>query len=235
MPALLQSKVFDDSPTAPTVSVTFDNPVVVTSLIHVTVNWFIGAADDPLISQCKDTRGNAFSHPVNYHAYDTFSKVVSEQWYGKVTTGGTDTVTVTLPATHAFHRIIVAEFSGIDLSTPVNASAITNSQQALEGTDAFVTAPITTDKNGCLLVASAIDGGAAFNSIVPGTGFATLGTTSAIDVSAEYRVQQLAALTQGTFTITDGARLDRCSSMIVAYNALPDPPPFVPLGRGASW
>jgi hypothetical protein len=233
VPALVQSASLQDDASLSTISVTLPNPVRAGNLIHVTNNWVVPSGDENPLGMA-DTIGNSYQRTL--HAFNPGS-VVTEHWFAREAVAGSCTVTLTFVAARTFKRMIVAEFSGCD--GPYDTSAATPNFAAVEGTDGFVTPSVTPSVSGCLLVATAVDVSAAFTTVVAGTGYTMIAVTQPTgDVATEYRVQPVAAATQGTFTITDAARGDASQSLITVYRpqlSLRSDAPFVPAGRGATW
>lgn len=93
-------------------------------------------------------------------------------WYCKNATGGATTVTPTVSGSFLARTLVIAEFSGVDTTAPLDVSNTAKAYGTTgTGTDAETSNSITPAGAGELIVAHLVDTGGNQGSISPGTGF----------------------------------------------------------------
>jgi len=207
----------DDVATSTTIAATFVANVTAGNLIVVHVGHESASGTTVTVA---DTLSNTYTE-VN-SAFDSVNGQKGWMFYAKNITGGACTVTATISVTETARRIIIDEYSGLDTTAPLDASAVQYESAPGTGTDAVNSTAFTTNAANDLVV------GATQNTsqATPGSGVITEGTNFKMRGSAgtsicktESRNLASAGSVDATFThssaqahITHGAAFKEAST-----------------------
>lgn len=200
------------SPVGGTVAVTFDANVGAGNLLVIGVSWDCTGAPTDTLSSIADTQTDTITligttlHTVNDQA--------TAYYYAKNTAGGACTITATFTANRAFRCISAAEYSGGDITTPLDVSSTTNDGAVVTGTDGLTTSSVTPANANSLIVGMVMCDGLA--GVTPGTNF-----TERVDPAAAGGVE-IEDLTQGTAasiaaTWTAGSASGRFNACVAGF------------------
>jgi hypothetical protein len=142
-------------------------------------------------------------------------------YYAKNIRGGTNTVTVNFGGSHAYRRILVGEYRGVDSTSPLDV-AKSNQGSASKATDNATSGSVITTANGDLVI-GAVENFNVNGMVQAGTGFAlecSVMDKGVIETAFEDRVAALAGSTAATFTF---AHTDPYIAEIVTFRASTGP------------
>lgn len=210
----VQSDIFGNAVGGSSVAVTSGASVTSGNILVVGVSWDNGTAE--ALSSLADNLGNTYTQ-----IGATTAKTVTNQcaifYYGTIATGGSCTVTATFLGSRDSRTIVIGEYSGRDISSPINTHSITSAGDFVTGTDGTVTSAIVPSTDGCDIVAICASGGAT-RTIDPGTGYNERedDATSA-QVQLEDFNQTTAASIVGRWTVS-AANVQQMNALVVALS-----------------
>jgi hypothetical protein len=162
-------------------------------LIVVGIQIGGGVSTGITISSVTDNVGNTYAEAGAARSIDTAAGSVVDIWYAKNSAAGATTLTITPSTTVTNAGVLIWEFSGADTSSPLDQTAVLNSQ-ASSATPSG--ASVTTAQTGelvmsLLAVAGNVTGIASGNAFVSdsglkGNGWAHLITTTAGTFAAQW-------------------------------------------------
>jgi len=157
----VQSNSASPSTTVSSIAVPFTNAQTAGDFIAVGVSWGSGVS----ISSITDTKGNAYTLAVGP---TTFSGAASAIYYAKniaAAAAGANTVTVTFSAATGTPDLRVAEYSGVNTTSPLDVTAVSTGTSATSDSGSAT----TTNANDLLI---------GINAVLSGTQSAGTGYTS---------------------------------------------------------
>ena len=193
------------------------------NLIAVVTSWGSSTAS-PTVS---DSAGN--NYVVACSAYSSAGDQSLAIYYAKSIKGGANTVTVNFGSAHAYRRILIAEYQGLDAVSPVDG-VITNLGTASTATDNATSGAETTMASGDLIF-GAVENYNANGTVSAGTGFTMrnfLTYAGVVETAFEDQVQSSAGSTAATYTFS---RSDSYIAQMVAFRAaavVDTTPPSIP-------
>jgi len=210
-PAMVQTAASMNDGTATTITQAFSSANTASNLIAVVTSWGTGTAS-PTVT---DTAGNSYTLATT--AYSSTGDQSLAIYYAKNIKSGANSVTVNFGGSHAWRRILVLEYSGLDPANPVDVSNL-NRSSTTGGTDSGTSGTITTTANGDLIL-GAVENYSANGSVVAGTGFTLrnyLNYNGVVETAVEDQVQTAAGSVAATFTFT---KTDSYIAEVVAFRA----------------
>jgi hypothetical protein len=177
------------------ISQSFGSPNVSGDLIVVAVSW----GDRPENVAVSDVLGNSYFLAVS--DYDINNTQGLAIFYAFNVQGGANTVTAGFSQADGYRRLVIAEYSGVATTSPLDAAA---KHQALArtATNQVTSGTGTTASNGDLIFGVAMDDSGNFGSISPGTSFSLRVALNNTDTAAEDMVQGAAGPVAATFTFS---------------------------------
>lgn len=200
--AHIQSREFQASPVqANSASIAYSSNVQASTLLSVLVAVYDGTLDDQVNSTTgviSDTRGNAWTRRVLLDGVSGGNSAMRLAIYTAVSNGaGACTVTINPGGSSTFIGGAVAEYSGVDTTTPVHTSATGTGTSAAPATGNLVTsvttAYIAIVSSSSDLPANVAAAGSATNRIQSPSG-------SSMAIATSDRGAGGTALTAGTYT-----------------------------------
>ena len=179
---------------ATTITKLFPSNVTAGNLIVVGVGW--GDSGTPPTCSVTDTLGNTFIS-IN-KIRDTNNKQSSEIFYAKNILGGADTITATFSASANYRRLVVSEYSGADITVPLDGNNGRLETAPGTGTDGCNSLTITPTANGALIWGIGQETGGT--TLTTGTNFTLRENAGTGEMMAESLIQSTAASIEATFT-----------------------------------
>ena len=127
------------------------------------------------ITNVNDNVGNAYTEIAGSHAVDTASNWASDIWYAKNSTAGATTISVSTSGPVAGFATVIWEFSGADITAPLDQAAALNSQPS--SSIALGASVNTTSANEAVISLSA--GAGTITGISAGNSFSNDSTATA--------------------------------------------------------
>ena len=176
------------------------------------VAWSSAFGAVPTISGIADNSNNAYVEAGSARSVDSTNHMV-DIWYAKNTNPGANSLTITPNPSGSSGAAVIWEFSGIDTVSPLDQTAVLNSQPA---TSSPAGAPITTTAPG-ELVLSLVAPQYWIVSLSGGSGF----LSDSILNQSPYTIgaAHLIAPSTGTYAPVWGTGLDTYASSAVSFRA----------------
>src|SRR5712692_9471292 len=193
---LVQTSGNSNDSASASVSQSFPSSNTSGNLIVVVASW--GSNQAPSIS-ARDTLGNSYF--VATRDWSSGNNQGLAILYAPNIRAGANVVTVDLGHSDAWRRIIVCEYAGLSVSSPLDAAA-KNQASAATTANSVTSAAGTTTTNGDLIFGAVMDDSGSFPTISPGTGFARRAFLNNMDTAIEDAVQTTAGPKVATFTFT---------------------------------
>lgn len=170
---------------------------------------------------CGDSFSNTFSSTSIYHTNATTEMGVC---WAITSSSGSDTISVTLPGSRIFTRMVVSEYHNTS-GTPLDVSAVSTATAATTtGSNNATTASATTTQTNDLVFGAIEDtGNAGLANLSAGTGYTSRGIETTPDndrFMTEDKIQATAASTAATFTDAFGSG-QQYLAVMVAFKAAP--------------
>ncbi|MGA3008022.1 MAG: DUF4038 domain-containing protein [Opitutaceae bacterium] len=226
VPVQVQHAATINDASATSISQAFASPNTGGNLIVVALSW--GNNTVPTVT---DSVGNTYTlattsfNPTGDQALGVF--------YAANVTAGANTVTANFPGSTPYSRLLIAEYSGVRKTTPVDVTA-TSQGTATNAPDNATSGTAATTNNGDLIFGAMENWDAKF-AFTAGTGFTLRNSVSdlgVIETAAEDAVQTTAGSTAATFTFSQG---DAYIAEMVAFNPSANgTPPSTPTGLSAT-
>ncbi|HTL17255.1 MAG TPA: DUF4038 domain-containing protein [Patescibacteria group bacterium] len=200
IPSLVQASSNIDDTFGTTISQPFASPTAVGNLVAVVISW----GDSTATPVVTDNTGNTYIKAVS-----TYSSAADQSlaiYYAKNVQGGASSVTVNFGGSHAWRRILIAEYRGIDPVNPVDG-VVANQGSATTATDNVTSGSIVATTNGDLIF-GAIENYSVSGTVSAGTGFSLRSFVmdmGVIETAFEDRVAGAAGSTAATFTFARAA------------------------------
>ena len=204
----------------------------------IVVGWQAGGGvNTPVtISSVTDNAGNTYAEAGAALSVDTAAGSVADVWYARNSVSGATTLTITPSSTITNGGAVIWEFSGADLSAPLDQTAILNSQAASATPSG---AAVTTSAAADVVISLAavagnvtgISSGNTFvsDSAIKGDGWAHLITSSAGTYAAQWNQSPA-----GTYASSTAAFKAAGSVTLTSNNPLLTVPASVTVPVGAS-
>jgi len=196
-PSMLQTTASINDSAGVSIQQAFSSANSSGNLIAVVTSWGTGMAT-PTVS---DTAGNSYLLATS--AYSSGGDQSLAIYYAKNIKPGTNAVTVSFGGSHAWRRVLIAEYRGIDPVNPVNG-IISNQASATTATDNVTSGLVTTTAAGDL-VFGAVENYSARGTVLAGTGFSlrnSLTYFGVIETAFEDKLQSAAGPAAATFSFT---------------------------------
>lgn len=148
-----------------------------------------------------DTAGNTYA--LGTSGYRSAGDQSLAIYYAKNIKAGSNTVTVNFGGSHAWRRILISEYSGIDPANPVDAMA-KNSGNATTAADNMTSSAAATTTSGDLIF-GAVENMYIRGNFSAGTGYAlrnSLSDAGIKETGIEDRLQTFAGPVAATFTLS---------------------------------
>lgn len=187
---------------ATTVAATFASALTPGNLIVVGVSWDTSSGAGTTSPVVTDSVGNTYVEIPNCKINDATHNQGITAFYARNINGGpTPTVTATWSVGVTFRRLVVAEYAGVDQTTPLDKSLVNLQPTPGTGADGASSGTVATTANG-ELVWSFTMGISGNPTQTAGTGFTKRSTTSvgAAEAGIEDLVQSTAGNIAGTWT-----------------------------------
>jgi trimeric autotransporter adhesin len=161
----------------------------------IVVGWQAdeGASTSTALSSITDNAGNTYAEAGNALSVDSATGSVADIWYAGSSMSGATTLTITPSSSVTNGVAVIWEFSGADLSAPLDQTAVLNSQTASAAPSG---AAVTTSAGADVVVSLAAMGGSVTgissgnnfvsDAAVQNTGWAYLITSSAGTYAAQW-------------------------------------------------
>jgi len=225
-PAQVQNAAAINNASATSISRAFTSPNTAGDLIIVALSWGNNAA--PTVT---DTAGNSYALATT--SYSAPGNQALGVFYAVNVVAGANTVTATFPGSTPFRRILIAEYSGLRKSMPVDVTA-TNQGSATNAPNNATSGTATTTTSGDLIF-GAMENWDAQHAFTAGTGLILRNSVSnlgVIETADEDSVQTIAGSTAATFTFSQG---DFYIVEMVAFKPSGNgTPPSTPTGLSAT-
>ena len=174
-----------------TVSRAFTSANAVGNFIAVAVSWGNSAT-----FSCSDTQGNVYAMATT--AYDSSNGQSLGICYAPNIKAGANTVKVTFSSSASHRRLIIHEYSGIAVTSPVDVTA-KNIANGTTGSNAITSTAATTTVPGALIFGATMDD-TWVTSVTAGTGFTQRNSVNNKDLVTQDRVQATAGPVASTMT-----------------------------------
>ena len=200
------------------ISRAFASPNVSGDLIVVAVSW----GDRPENVVVSDVAGNTYFLAAS--GYDPNNTEGLATFYAFNVHAGPNTVTARFSQADGYRRLIIAEYSGIATSAPLDGAA-KNQGTASTATNHVTSGMGTTSSNGDLIFGVVMDDSGNFGTISPGSNFNLRVALNNTDTASEDAVQSAAGPVAATFTF---GLADHYLAQMAAFRALGGalPPPI---------
>jgi trimeric autotransporter adhesin len=203
----------------------------------IVVGWQTGVGVDTsvTISSVTDSAGNTYAEAGAALSVDTVAGSVADVWYAKNSVSGATTLTITPSSAVTSGAAVIWEFSGADLSAPLDQTGVLNSQAASAMPSG---APVTTSAGADVVISlttasnvTGISSGNAFDgdSTIQGNGWAHLITSSSGTYAAQWNQNPA-----GTYASSTVAFKAAGSVTLSSNNPLLTVPASVTVPAGAS-
>ena len=160
----------------------------------IVVGWQAGggANTSVTVSSVTDNAGNTYAEAGPARSVDTVAGSIADVWYAMNSVSGATTLTITPSSTVTNGGAVIWEFSGADLSAPLDQTAVFNSQAA---SAAPAGAPVTTSAGADVVISLATGGNVTgissgnnfvSDSALKGNGWAHLITSSGGTYAAQW-------------------------------------------------
>jgi len=191
--AFVQGAAETDDDTSKTIAGTFSKATATGNLIVVAVSWGNRAS-----VSCKDTQGNTYA--VATTQYDSANNQSLAICYAANIKGGSGKITATFSNAAPYRRILIHEYRGIALTSPVDAVS-KNIADGTTAANAITTNSVTTTASGDLVFGAIMDD-TGVNRITAGTGFTLRQSVNNKDLVSEDRLQALNGPVAATSTFS---------------------------------
>ena len=148
----------------------------------IVVGWQSGAGADTTVSitGITDNAGNSYAEAGPARSIDTAARSVADIWYARNSAAGATTLTITTSSPVSGGTAVIRELSGVDVSDPLDQTAILNSQnESTAPLGAAVTTTATAEVVVSLTTAANVTG------ILAGNAF-TVDSTAGGNASARF-------------------------------------------------
>jgi hypothetical protein len=196
-PAYVQGATATASTNTNSIASAFTSPNQAASLIVAAVTW---SGDGTMT--CSDTQGNAYSLAVIQ--FDSVNWQSLAICYAPNVKSGANTVTATLSFVSGRRRMLIHEYAGIALASPVDVTA-KNLANGTSTANAITSLAATTTTSGDLIF-GAVMNTSGVSGITAGTGFTQRLSVSNKDLASEDLVQPSAGSIAATQTFNQAAR-----------------------------
>lgn len=149
--ARVQSAKIDTDATGTTQACAYGSNVTAGNFLIAAFGWATFAATDPdTPTSIVDTLGNTWTQL--RLGWESNIQTHFGIWYAKNILGGANTLTFTLPISRQGRALIIAEYSGVHTTAPIDIDSAALVGTTTNGTDGEVSSSVSTTADGCMVM-----------------------------------------------------------------------------------